>query len=76
MADKLMCIPKVVKPTNEKTNFDCEYQSYSIKCAPPSIRDKTMADKLMYIPNDGQNYHFCRYIRNYSILVIFSQLIT
>ena len=23
--------------------------------------DKTMADKLMYIPNDNtQNYHFCR----------------
>ena len=24
------------------------------------LRDKAMADKLIYIPNDTQNYPFCR----------------
>ena len=34
----------------------------AILCNPAGIlRDKTMHDKLMYIPNyDKQNYHFCR----------------
>ena len=29
--------------------------------APGILRDKTMDDNLIYIPNDDtQNYHFCR----------------
>ena len=56
------------KETNKKSHIykNCELdfsRGYGFEYQPKSgiLRDKTVAEKLMYIPNDDtQNYLFCR----------------
>ena len=46
-------------PKNHKTPFG--YSIIFLQAKLRNQRDKTIADKLMYIPNgDTQNYPFCR----------------
>ena len=54
-------IPNVFSRTHDATRFSkCHAQIQRHQGNAGILRDKTMADKLINIPNDAQNYPFCR----------------
>ena len=60
LRDKTMNVKSIYTPIHEKLNYPCCRLKLLKVFKPTKNRDKTMADKLMYIPNDDTQKTFCR----------------